>query len=39
VLAGALRRLARARAAGDRTRLGSTLTEVASEALRWRDRL
>jgi len=39
VLAGALRRLARARAAGDRSGLASALAEVASAAVRWRDRL
>jgi hypothetical protein len=39
VLAAALRRLARARAAGDRGGLASALAEVASAAVRWRDRL
>ena len=39
VLAGALRRLARARATGDRSGLASALAEVASAAVRWRDRL
>jgi hypothetical protein len=39
VLAGALRRLARARAAGDRGGLASALSEVASAAVRWRDRI
>jgi hypothetical protein len=39
VLARALRRLARARAAGDRGGLASALAEVASAAVRWRDRL
>ena len=39
VLAGALRRLARARAAGDRGGLAAALAEVASAAVRWRDRL
>jgi hypothetical protein len=39
VLAGALKRLARARSAGDRGGLASALAEVASAAVRWRDRL
>jgi hypothetical protein len=39
VLAGALRRLTRARAAGDRGGLAAALAEVASAAVRWRDRL
>jgi hypothetical protein len=39
VLATALKRLARARAAGDRGGLASALAEVASAAVRWRDRL
>jgi hypothetical protein len=39
VLAGALRALARARADGDRTALDRALAEVASAAVRWRDRL
>jgi hypothetical protein len=39
VLAAALKRLARARAAGDRGGLASALAEVASAAVRWRDRL
>jgi hypothetical protein len=39
VLAAALRRLARARAANDRTALAAALSEVASAAVRWRDRL
>jgi hypothetical protein len=39
VLAGALRRLAKARAAGDRGGLRAALGEVASAAVRWRDRL
>jgi hypothetical protein len=39
VLAAALRRLARARAAGDRGGLASALAEIASAAVRWRDRL
>ena len=39
VLAGALKRLARARAAGDRGGLAAALPEVASAAVRWRDRL
>ena len=39
VLAGALRRLAKARAAGDRGGLRSALGEVASAAVRWHDRL
>jgi hypothetical protein len=39
VLAGALKRLARARAAGDRGGLAAALAEVASAAVRWRDRL
>jgi hypothetical protein len=39
VLATALKRLARARAAGDRGGLRSALGEVASAAVRWHDRL
>jgi hypothetical protein len=39
VLAAALKRLARARSAGDRGGLASALAEVASAAVRWRDRL
>jgi chromosome segregation ATPase len=39
VLAGALRRLAKARAAGDRGGLRSALGEVASAAVRWHDRM
>jgi hypothetical protein len=39
VLAGALRRLARARAAADRVALDAALTEIASAAVRWRDHL
>jgi hypothetical protein len=39
VLAAALRRLAKARAAHDRSGLASALAEVASAAVRWRDRL
>jgi hypothetical protein len=39
VLAGALRRLAKARAAGDRGGLRTALGEVASAAVRWHDRL
>jgi hypothetical protein len=39
VLAVALRRLAKARAAGDRRGLRSALAEVASAAVRWHDRL
>jgi hypothetical protein len=39
VLAGALKRLARARAAGDRRGLEQALGEVASAAVRWRDRM
>ena len=39
VLAAAIKRLARARAAGDRGGLASALAEVASAAVRWRDRL
>ncbi len=39
VLAGALRRLASARATGDRQGLRRELGEVAAAALRWRDRL
>ena len=39
VLAAALRRLAKARAAGDRVGLRSALGEVASAAARWHDRL
>jgi hypothetical protein len=39
VLAAALKHLARARAAGDRGGLASALAEVASAAVRWRDRI
>src|SRR3954468_6816415 len=39
VLAAAIKRLARARAAGDRGGLASALAEVASAAVRWRDRI
>ena len=39
VLAAALKRLARARASGDRGGQASALAEVASAAVRWRDRL
>jgi hypothetical protein len=39
VLAAALKRLARARSAGDRGGLAAALAEVASAAVRWRDRL
>jgi hypothetical protein len=39
VLAAALRRLAKARAAGDRGGLRAALGEVATAAVRWRDRL
>jgi hypothetical protein len=39
VLAGALRRLAKARASGDRGGLRVALGEVASAAVRWHDRL
>jgi hypothetical protein len=39
VLAVALKRLAKARAAGDRGGLASALAEVASAAVRWRDRI
>jgi hypothetical protein len=39
VLALALRGLHRARGAGDRTALAAALGEVASAAVRWRDRL
>jgi hypothetical protein len=39
VLAAALRRLARARAAGDRGGQTSALAEIASAAVRWRDRI
>jgi hypothetical protein len=39
VLASALRRLAKARATGDRGGLASALAEVASAAVRWRDRI
>jgi hypothetical protein len=38
-LAAALRRLASARATGDRHGLRRELGEVAASALRWRDRL
>jgi hypothetical protein len=39
VLAAALRRLASARAAGDRSGVVRELGEVAAQAIRWRDRL
>jgi hypothetical protein len=39
VLASALKTLARARATGDRTALAGALGELASAAVRWRDRL
>jgi hypothetical protein len=39
VLAKALRNLARARAAGDRGGQASALAEIASAAVRWRDRI
>lgn len=39
VLAGALKRLARARAASDRVALDAALAELASAAVRWRDHL
>ena len=39
VLAAALRRLAKARAAGDRAGLRAALGEIASAAVRWHDRL
>jgi hypothetical protein len=39
VLASALRKLAKARAAGDRGGLRVALGEVASAAVRWHDRL
>jgi hypothetical protein len=39
VLAAALRRLARARATGDRGGQASALAEIASAAVRWRDRI
>jgi hypothetical protein len=39
VLAAALRRLAKARAAGDRGGLRTALGEIASAAVRWHDRL
>jgi hypothetical protein len=39
VLAAALRRLAKARAAGDRGGLRNALGEIASAAVRWHDRL
>lgn len=39
VLAGALRRLARARASNDRAGLAAALSDVAAAAVRWRDRL
>ena len=39
VLAGALRRLAKARAAGDRAGQRAALGEIASAAVRWHDRL
>jgi hypothetical protein len=39
VLAGALRTLARARAGADRPALDAALADLASAAVRWRDRL
>jgi hypothetical protein len=39
VLAAALKRLARARSTGDRGGQGAALAEIASAAVRWRDRL
>jgi hypothetical protein len=39
ILAAALKRLARARAAGDRGGQAAALAEIASAAVRWRDRL
>ncbi len=39
VLAAAIKRLASARAAGDRGGLAAALAEVASAAVRWRDRI
>ena len=39
VLAAALKALGRARSSGDRTRLAAALGEIASAAVRWRDRL
>jgi hypothetical protein len=39
VLAAALKRLARARSAGDRGGQAAALAEIASAAVRWRDRL
>lgn len=39
VLAGAVRRLAAARAAGDRSATSRALTQVAAAAIAWRDRL
>ena len=39
VLAGALKRLARARATGDRRGQAAALGEIATAAVRWRDRL
>jgi len=39
VLAAALKQLAKARASGDRTGLAAALGELASAAIRWRDRL
>ena len=39
VLASALKALGRARATGDRTGLAAALGELASAAVRWRDRL
>jgi hypothetical protein len=39
VMAAALRRLAKARAAGDRAGLRAALGEIASAAVRWHDRL
>jgi hypothetical protein len=39
VLAWALKALGRARASGDRIALAAALGELASAAVRWRDRL
>jgi hypothetical protein len=39
VLAAALKALGSARASGDRTGLAAALGELASAAVRWRDRL
>jgi hypothetical protein len=39
VVASALKALARARAAGDRTGLAGALSDLASAAVRWRDQL